>query len=148
MRHTVWALTLLLAGCSGEQAEFEPGQWQFSFRISEGHHAQPDFWGTSALCIGKSEAAQALVILLSQTALGKCTATRTDYANGTLTTDATCDMPGPSHKVLLKGAYTRTSFDIDLETGIEFNGAIRQMAGVLRARRLGECLNADPGNVS
>lgn len=151
MRLVTLTLTLGLVGCAEESPRFQPGQWSLSFKISEGQ--QPVFWGAGANCIDHSEAAELPAIILSQTAFGQCTSNKADYAEGKLSLDLTCagkttTTTAPMSKVSLKGPYTATRFDSDIIAELEFDGAIRQLTGILSAYRVGACAEQLQRNAS
>jgi len=150
MRHIALG-ALLLFGCASERPPFEAGQWELNFKISEGQ--TPVFWGGGGNCIDENEAADLPALLLSQTPLGQCTATKADYAGGKLAIELTCDGKsaagtGPTSRVTLTGPYTASRLDADIIADPEIPGEDRELRGILNTHRVGECAAPDQGNAS
>jgi hypothetical protein len=151
MRYAIWALGLLLAGCSSERASFRAGQWEFSIEASAA--GQRVFWGGGGQCVKAMDASELPVTILSGTAFGHCTSTSASFAGGRLSMSATCDGKSAAttmsaSKVSLQGTSTESSFESTLSARLEGDSPVKEMSGKLSAHRTGECANPQQVNAS
>jgi hypothetical protein len=142
---------LVLAGCSGERAPFQPGQWEF--KIETAAEGQRVFWGGGGQCVDRKEAANLPAVILGNTAFGQCTESRSRFAGGKFEVSAACDGKSaattmPASKVSLQGSSSETTFEAKLSARLEGETPATEISGELSAHRTGDCSESKPGNGS
>lgn len=151
MRIMISALALLLAGCSGDSAPFQPGEWKFDIDMSA--EGQRTFWGGGGQCVDRKQATNLPAAILSQTALGQCASSGSKFVGGQFEVGAACDGKAaatvmPASKVFLQGTYTSSSFEGRLSAQLQGDAPVKTMSGSLSARRIGDCPTPKQGNAS
>lgn len=160
-RLVLLAPCVLLFACSGSSNSLQPGQWEFTTRMTnvevpgvpeavaaQMRAAMANQTQTQSRCITPEEAANPTAGMMNPSGSASgCTFTDQVFEGGRIQVAGTCPAPGGAGNVRtsLTGSYTPTTMETQLQAEVQSTGGppgtpqTVRMTGTMNARRTGDC---------
>jgi len=150
----ILALTVALIVACGSNTALQPGQWEFTTKITDIEvPGQPPAMAaqmkqamasqaqTQSRCITQAEASNMGGSLANPSGSAQgCTFTKQTFAGGTIDVAGTCQAPtGGTVATTLTGTYTATALDARIAANVTGGPQQMQMSGTMTGRRTGDC---------